>query len=312
MTKYEDLFFKQRSSREEFIKGQENLDAEEVENLSYTLLAYDRYYETLRFQATQSYQADIADTARRKEEKQKQLDDATTFADLQLKINEQNYDKDLINEEEFYKQREFISKTYKERQIEINTFFDNFEKNRLKQFNAEILKIDNTQVQRRSQIEQKFAEFKNASAAARSQLAIKTPDAPIRAAIAAGIQVAQGLFRVSQIQKIEVPKAAMGGIIQGQGSGTMDNIPVMVSNGESVINQQSTQAFGPLLSLINQLGGGASFDERGVTSSQIRTPQSQLASVMGGDTPPIKAYVVSQEISSRQEMDRRIQQRSTL
>ena len=362
LTKYEDLFFKQRSSREEFIKGQENLDAEEVENLSYTLLAYDRYYETLRFQATQSYQADIADTARRKEEKQKQLDDATTFADLQLKINEQNYDKDLINEEEFYKQREFISKTYKERQIEINTFFDNFEKNRLKQFNAEILKIDNTQVQRRSQIEQKFAEFKkrvqdelrkaedarvqlaidafevtadlvgretelgkklaqasvliqtweNASAAARSQLAIKTPDAPIRAAIAAGIQVAQGLFRVSQIQKIEVPKAAMGGIIQGQGSGTMDNIPVMVSNGESVINQQSTQAFGPLLSLINQLGGGASFDERGVTSSQIRTPQSQLASVMGGDTPPIKAYVVSQEISSRQEMDRRIQQRSTL
>ena len=104
----------------------------------------------------------------------------------------------------------------------------------------------------------------------------------------------------------------MGGIIQGQGSGTMDNIPVMVSNGESVINAQSTQAFAPLLSLVNQLGGGASFDERGVTSSQIRTPQSQLASVMGGDTPPIKAYVVSQEISSRQEMDRRIQQRSTL
>ena len=366
LTKYEDLFFKQRSSRKEFIKGQENLDAEEVENLSYTLLAYNRYYETLRFQATQSYQADVADGKRRKEEQEKQLEDTNVVFKSKLaqrlKDEQEANNNQAISIKRFNEIRTELEQEKNNRITEINTYFEDYEKNRLKQFNAEILKIDNTQVQRRSQIEQKFVEFKkrvqdelrkaedarvqlaidafevtadlvgretelgkklaqasvliqtweNASAAARSQLAIKTADAPIRAAIAAGIQVAQGLFRVSQIQKIEVPKAAMGGIIQGQGSGTMDNIPVMVSNGESVINAQSTQAFAPLLSLVNQLGGGASFDERGVTSSQIRTPQSQLASVMGGDTPPIKAYVVSQEISSRQEMDRRIQQRSTL
>jgi len=358
----DDLIFKQTLNRDEFIKAQINSAKKENLTLQQTLDAYQRYYDTLRFQATQNYQADIADTERRKVERQKQFNDAKTFTDLQLKINDENYNKDLINEEEFYKQREIITSTYRQRQIEIKTFFDDFEKNRLTQFNAEILKIDKLQVQRRSQLEQQFADFKkkiqdelkkaedarvqlaidafevtadlvgretelgkklaqasvlvqtwqNASDAASAQLKIKTPDAGIRAAIAAGIQVAQGLFRVAQIQKIEVPKAATGGLITGQGSGTMDNIPVMVSNGESVINAQSTQAFGPLLSLINQLGGGASFDESGITSTQIRTPQSQIASVMGGDVPPIKAYVVSKEVSSKQEMDRRIQQRSTL
>ena len=90
LTKYEDLFFKQRSSREEFIKGQENLDAEEVENLSYTPLAYDRYYETLRFQATQSYQADINAAIQRV----RAINDANN---TEIQLNENRYYQDEIN-----------------------------------------------------------------------------------------------------------------------------------------------------------------------------------------------------------------------
>ena len=52
-------------------------------------------------------------------------------------------------------------------------------------------------------------------------------------------------------------KFASGGMVYGPGSGSSDSIPALLSNGESVINAQSTQMFGGVLSAINQAGGGA-------------------------------------------------------
>lgn len=51
-------------------------------------------------------------------------------------------------------------------------------------------------------------------------------------------------------------KFATGGYIRGAGTGTSDSIPVRVSNGESVMNANTTAMFGGLLSSLNQLGGG--------------------------------------------------------
>lgn len=49
---------------------------------------------------------------------------------------------------------------------------------------------------------------------------------------------------------------AVGGLVQGSGSGTSDSVPAMLSNGESVMTAKATSMFSPILSAFNQLGGG--------------------------------------------------------
>lgn len=140
--------------------------------------------------------------------------------------------------------------------------------------------------------------------------------------IAKGIQIAAalatGLKAVSTIKGVntDVPptKAAQGGLITGQGSGTLDNIPVMVSNGESIINANSTRMFMPVLSAINELGGGRRFGMGGVTGVDTQTSSAlSLTSSIGGLLDkPIKTYVVSSDVSSTQALDRQIKSRSTI
>ena len=127
-------------------------------------------------------------------------------------------------------------------------------------------------------------------------------------------QIALGLKQVSEIAgvgsnipKPSVPapqKFAMGGIVSGQGTVDSDNINVALSPGESVINASSTAAFAPLLSRINELGGGSAFN-MGVLDNQVT---SQVIS----DQRPVKAYVVSTDMSNQQQIDRRIKDRSVI
>lgn len=51
-------------------------------------------------------------------------------------------------------------------------------------------------------------------------------------------------------------KFATGGYVRGAGTSTSDSIHARLSNGESVINANSTGMFAPLLSSLNMLGGG--------------------------------------------------------
>lgn len=61
---------------------------------------------------------------------------------------------------------------------------------------------------------------------------------------------------VQAFKSLNKAKFATGGYISGAGTGTSDSIPVRVSNGESIINANSTAMFSGLLSALNQLGGG--------------------------------------------------------
>ena len=49
---------------------------------------------------------------------------------------------------------------------------------------------------------------------------------------------------------------AVGGYVNGAGTGTSDSIPARLSNGESVMTAKATSMFSPILSAFNQLGGG--------------------------------------------------------
>ena len=114
-----------------------------------------------------------------------------------------------------------------------------------------------------------------------------------------------------------VPKPrgmATGGLVQGMGGPKSDLIPAMLSNGESVINAQSTSMFRPLLSSINAIGGGKRFADGGLAVGSFSQDQAltQLQNSMNFQQPPIKTYVVASEMSNQQMMDRNIKTRSTL
>jgi len=159
-----------------------------------------------------------------------------------------------------------------------------------------------------------FSTYQAAQAAYASQFLIPTPDAPVRAAVAAGIAVAQGLARVAQIVKTDTNIKAADGMVVGNGSGRADNVPVMVSNGETIINAKSSRMFRGLLSSINQAGGGRRFASNGISSMTTQTSPEQnlLNQIAGSSSAPIKTYVVSTDVSSMQSLDRQIKSRSVL
>lgn len=117
-----------------------------------------------------------------------------------------------------------------------------------------------------------------AQAAYKSQLALATPDAPVRAAIAAGIAIANGLANVRAIVATKTPE---GG---GSGGGSVPTKPNFqsLSGGTFDLNQAGVNAQGPL--------------------------QTQQV----GSQNVLRAYVVSSDMTSQQEADRQIQNLSRL
>lgn len=102
-----------------------------------------------------------------------------------------------------------------------------------------------------------------------AEIAINTGKA-ISSAVAAS--AGKGLFGLAEIATlvttiisnmtaaigiVNSAKFADGGLVEGSGTGTSDSIPAMLSNGESVITARATSMFSPILSYINQAGGGA-------------------------------------------------------
>ena len=254
--------------------------------------------------------------------------------------------------------------TRRERQIEIDEFYDNYDQERVIKHEQTISQINEEEQQRRTDILKKFSDTRNkireqeklaedermklaiqsldtmaslageesaigkalavasttistymaAQQAYASQLTIPSPDAPIRAAIAAGIAIAQGLARVAQIVKVDTSVNAADGMVVGNGSGRLDNIPVNVSNGETIINARSSKMFGSLLSSINQAGGGRRFASGGISSMTTQTSgeQNLLNQLVGQGGQPIKTYVVSTEVSTMQSLDRQTKYRSMI
>ena len=111
-----------------------------------------------------------------------------------------------------------------------------------------------------------------AQGAYRSQMAISTPDAPVRAAIAAGIAIAQGLARVAIISKQQ---------FQGT-SGT--------SGG----------------------GGGGSVPSAGGGTTAPSPANFDFISQQPNQQPPLQAYVLGGQVSSNLEAQQLIQNQSRL
>jgi myosin heavy subunit len=114
---------------------------------------------------------------------------------------------------------------------------------------------------------------------------------------AGGTQYADGNFR----------GYATGGLINGPGSGTSDSIPARLSNGESVINANSTAMFLPLLSAINSMGGGTAFNSNTMVASNDKPMTKEV-----NEPIIMRAYVVENEMTSIQQRQARLKELSVL
>ena len=137
----------------------------------------------------------------------------------------------------------------------------------------------------------------------------------IAAGIIAGIGVAQTALigaQLSQIQSLQ-----RGGIIKGQGGLVVgpsheyggvkfQGGGIELEGGEAVINRQSAVRYGSLLSSVNQLGGGRPLVSNNFDDSRIVEAISKQRS------EPIRAYVVEQDITSKQGVTRRLEQLSQI
>jgi hypothetical protein len=104
---------------------------------------------------------------------------------------------------------------------------------------------------------------------------------------------------------------ATGGIVRGPGSGTSDSIPARLSNGEAVMTAQAVQMFGPLLSQMNQAGGGVGFTPS-VSIAGPDRPKSSFPTDANQTTQIIKTYVVEGELTTAQQRQARLKDLSTI
>lgn len=109
------------------------------------------------------------------------------------------------------------------------------------------------------------------------------------ALITAGIQT-------EAIRRTEyIPAYAEGGLVSGPGNGTSDSILARISNGEYIVNAQSTQRFLPVLDSINE-------------SSTFVTADGRLAQ----EAPIFKTYVLAGDVISATDAQYKLNQKRKL
>ena len=134
--------------------------------------------------------------------------------------------------------------------------------------------------------------------------------------------VAQGAVSEALIlSKQFIPAFAEGGLISGPGTGTSDSIVARVSNGESVINARSTKMFAPLLSAINQAGGGRAipaFADGGmvnVSPTQVSQSMDNFErlekAIYSISERPIETYLKQTVLTNSKDTANKIKKRTT-
>ena len=111
------------------------------------------------------------------------------------------------------------------------------------------------------------------------------------------------------VKSVKSAKFATGGLVTGPGSGTSDSIHARLSNGESVMNAKTTSMFGPLLSTLNQAGGGIAFNP-GLGGQ--REGYDFLASAVAAGMERVNLHVGVDEITRVQDRVAKIKDISTI
>ena len=123
---------------------------------------------------------------------------------------------------------------------------------------------------------------------------------------AAVLALQQGQKQVDDINATEIPKMARGGMVGGYGNGTSDSVNARLSRGEVVINATSAKMFRGALSNMNVAGGGVGFASGGATSIDEGEGMQSISN------EPVKAYVITDDLTNSQDKLAQIRRRSRL
>ena len=135
---------------------------------------------------------------------------------------------------------------------------------------------------------------------------------PIAGNIFAAIIGAIGLAQVAVItQQINaVRNLRQGGLLMGasheQGGIPFGSTGVYAEGGEVVVNRQSSLDYRGLLSSINMAGGGAPLVSSSFDDTRL------VEAINRQNREPIKAYVLEQDITRSQSVNKRLQQLSKI
>jgi len=148
-----------------------------------------------------------------------------------------------------------------------------------------------------------------------SQVIPGDPTSLVRAIAAAALTTISGLARVAQINGIQFARGGIadtGGVLNGP-SHAQGGIPFAVGGrlgfeaegGEAIINKRSTAMFKPMLSAINQAGGGRAFAAGGITGNEVRAASQAAmgsfnASQMAGLINQVRTVLVLQDFETVQ------------
>ncbi len=101
-----------------------------------------------------------------------------------------------------------------------------------------------------------------------------------------------------------------GGMIEGPRHAA-GGVPIVAEGGEAIMTRGAVTSFGPLLSMLNQAGGGTSFSQGAVGSARFDNPK--VTTTEASNQPMvIKTYVVSNDMTTEQQKQARLKDLSTL
>ncbi len=144
---------------------------------------------------------------------------------------------------------------------------------------------------------------------------IEVPPLAIAVGILASAQIALIAQQLAYVQSLAGGgriKMGAGGMVMGPAheyGGVSYANGVNLEGGESVINRQSSLNYGGLLSTINQSGGGAPLINN---ASNSLMEERLLQAIAKTKNEPIRAYVLSSEITNSQAINRKLDELSTI
>lgn len=131
----------------------------------------------------------------------------------------------------------------------------------------------------------------------------------------AAIVAAIGALNLATILSEPLPKAARGGLITGpshRAGGTV----IEAEGGEAIMSRRAVSLFGPVLSALNELGGGVPFagplSDGGYTLRSASSNRSVSADEMADVLKNLKIYTTVEDINRGQDQYAKIQARGTV
>ena len=259
-------------SYEEYLKEEEKLRLNHEENqlviqTTYGKKGQENFVDFAKKRTDKAEQERLTELEKRYEFVQKIVELEKLASDLIMqelnqryaasdRLSQQRYDqtiKKIDDEQQAYEDLREQRTAQQQQELDIQSEFDQRrqEAEDLRRSEQNAIAKKQFEAQKTNALAQLVIEYGIAIAKAFGKFGIPAAFAP------AGFLAAQGVLQAALIANQEfVPQYAEGGLVTGEGGPKDDKILAKLSNGESVINAKSTKMFAPVLSAINQAGGG--------------------------------------------------------